>query len=129
MIQYLTFQTGAYVLLKAFFDCEFLNLHLLTLIVFIGGCYLTFVKNFIIVNNFDFSNRILVLSNIPLHIIPFVYIWSKCEANKKHLLETYLYLTLYYYVFEPHKTYYLTESESKKLMALMVFVLFLFLLI
>jgi hypothetical protein len=126
MIHYLTIQTCCLVLLKAFYGLDFINLHFLTIVVFFGGCYLTYVKEFVIIDRYDVGQQELIISNFPLHILPFLYIWKTYELNKNNLLETYLYLLIYFYVFNPNNIYKLTPQEVKKLSLVFVIGAFIF---
>lgn len=112
MIELLTFQTILLILVKHVFGFEFLNLHFLTFLLLLGGCYITFVKQFLVIKyggdkHIDVSGRVLAVSNVLFHIIPFLYMWLSFKADRKMLLETYVYLICYYYLFDPHKVYYI----------------------
>jgi hypothetical protein len=121
MIQFLTFQTCLLVLLKMYYNVEFINLHFLTLFVFFGGCYIAYVKQFIIIQKIDIGQRELIFFNLPFHILPFLYIWKTNTLNKNNLLETYLYLLVYYNLFNPSKIYSITKKEKRNL-SILIFV-------
>ena len=82
-VSFLTIQICILVLLKHFFDIDILNLHFLSFVLFLGGNYITYVKQFIVYKRFDISGKELCFGNIIFHIIPFLYIWSKYTLNKK----------------------------------------------
>jgi hypothetical protein len=121
MIQFLTFQTCVLVILKHLFNLEFINLHFLTMMVLFGGSYITYVKEFVVIHKYDIGHRFTILLNLPFHIIPFLYIWKTYKINKKYLLETLLYLLIYYNLFNPSKTYYFIKHEMEKI-SIMLFI-------
>jgi hypothetical protein len=115
MIEFLTFQTIILVLLKLQYNIEILNLHFLTFLLLLGGCYITFVKQFLIIKygrhkQIDISGKVLKMSNILFHILPFIYIWLTYKTSRNMLFETYVYLLCYYYLFNPHKVYYIEDT-------------------
>lgn len=115
MIQFLTLQTVCLVLIKRIYNVDTLNLHFLTLILLLGGGYITFVKQFIVVKygengQIDISGRLLSLFNVMFHVLPFLYVWICLDTNRTMLLETYLYLLCYFYVFKPHDVYYVDDE-------------------
>jgi hypothetical protein len=117
MIQFLTLQTVCLVLIKRIYNVDTLNLHFLTLMLLLGGGYITFVKQFLVVKygenrQIDISGRWLSLFNIIFHVFPFLYVWICFDANRTMLLETYLYLLCYFYLFRPHDVYYV-EGEIR----------------
>lgn len=112
-LSFLTIQICILVLLKHFFDIDILNLHLLSFVLFLGGSYITYVKQFIVYNRFDISGKELCFGNIIFHIIPFLYIWSKYTLNKKYILETLLFVLIYVYMYNPKKKYYITDKEYR----------------
>ena len=102
-VSFLTVQVCILIVLKHFFDIDVLNLHLLSFVIFIGGCYITYVKQFLVYNKFDISGKELHIGNLLFHIIPFIYIWSKYTLNKKYILETLVYVLIYVYMYNPKK--------------------------
>lgn len=134
MIEFLTFQTVLLVLLKHVYNFEILNLHFLTFLLLLGGCYITFVKQFLVIKysndkQIDVSGRVLAISNVLFHIIPFLYIWFNYKINKNMLLETYVYLICYYYLFDPHKVYYIENTmfyTLNSILCILAFVYYIF---
>lgn len=126
MIQFLTFQTLVLIFLKSFFNIEFVNLHLLTFIVLVGGFYLTYVKEFIVFMNKDLSGISLQLSNILIHFLPFLYVWKTFDVHKNYIIETITMFTVYIYVFKPKKVYYIKDKEMLRLYGLFFVILVLF---
>lgn len=112
-VSFLTIQVCILILFKHFFDIEVLNLHLLSFIIFIGGCYLTYVKQFIVYNDYDISGKELHIGNLIFHIIPFIYIWSKYTLNKIYILETLVYVLIYFNICNPKKKYYFSDKEYR----------------
>ncbi len=112
-VSFLTIQICILVLLKHFFDIDILNLHFLSFVLFLGGNYITYVKQFIVYKRFDISGKELCFGNIIFHIIPFLYIWSKYTLNKKYILETLLFVLIYVYMYNPKKKYYITDKEYR----------------
>lgn len=112
-VSFLTIQVCILVLLKFFFDINVVNLHLLSLIIFLGGCYITYVKQFIVFNNYDVSGEELHIGNIIFHIIPFIYIWSVYTLDKKYMLETVLFVIIYVYMYNPKTKYYIVDKEYR----------------
>lgn len=111
MIKFLTFQTLILVTLKIIYDIEFINLHFLTFFVLLGGCYITYIKQFLIIYNLDVSGKELDILNVLFHIIPFLIIWLRYDLKKKYILETYTYILCYYYIFIPENVYYLQDQN------------------
>jgi hypothetical protein len=121
MIKYLTFHMLFFLVLKEFLKIDIINLHYLTFIVFIGGCYITFIKKFLVIKtciiSFELQNRYLVLANILVHILPFIYIYQKYEFTKDNIYLSICYLILYIIVLTPYKNhlkneYYITEKTE-----------------
>jgi len=127
LISFLTIQVCALILIKHFLNIDVLNLHLLSFIIFLGGCYLTYVKQFIIIDKkYDVSGPGLHVGNIIFHIIPFIYIWSVYRLDRTHMLETLMYLTIYLYFFNPKKKYYISDKEYRVYCMFIVIVILLF---
>ena len=112
-VSFLTTQVCILIMSKHFFDISVLNLHLLSFVIFIGGCYITYVKQFIVFDELDISGKELHIGNLLFHIIPFLYIWSNYKLNKKYILETIVYLLIYVYMYNPKKKYYITDKEYR----------------
>jgi hypothetical protein len=121
VIKYLTFHMLFLLFLKEFFKIDIVNLHYLTFIVFVGGCYITFIKQFLVIKtyiiSFELQNRYLVLANILVHILPFIYIYQKYEFTKDNIYLSICYLILYTIVLTPYKNhlkneYYITEKTE-----------------
>ena len=125
-VSFLTVQVCILIMLKHFFDIDVLNLHLLSFILFIGGCYITYVKQFLVYNKFDISGKALHIGNLLFHIIPFIYIWSKYTLNKKYILETLVYVLIYVYMYNPKKKYYISDKEYRLYGMFMVLFIILF---
>ena len=125
-VSFLTVQVCILIVLKHFFDIDVLNLHLLSFILFIGGCYITYVKQFLVYNKFDISGKELHIGNLLFHIFPFIYIWSKYTLNKKYVLETLVYVLIYIYMYNPKKKYYISDKEYRLYGMLMVLFILLF---
>jgi len=127
LISFLTIQVCALILIKHFLNIDVLNLHLLSFIIFLGGCYLTYVKQFIIIDKkYDVSGPELHVGNIIFHIIPFIYIWLVYRLDRTHMLETLMYLTIYLYFFNPKKKYYISDKEYRVYCMFIVIVILLF---
>ena len=125
-LSFLTVQVCILIVLKHFFDIDVLNLHLLSFIIFIGGCYITYVKQFLVYNRFDISGKVLHIGNLLFHIIPFIYIWSQYTLNKEYILETLVYMLIYVYMYNPKKKYYISDKEYRLYGMLMVLLIILF---
>jgi hypothetical protein len=131
MIEFLTFQTFILVSLKYVYNIEVLNLHFLTFLVLLGGCYITFVKQFLVFryydeNQIDVSGRILTIFNILFHILPFLYIWLTSQPDRTMLLETYSYIICYYYLFDPRKVYFIEDTMLYTLNGIMCLIAFVY---
>ena len=124
--EFLTFQTIYLVILKHFYKIEFVNLHLLTMIIFFGGFYFTYVKKFMVFMNTDITGLPLQVSNIFLHLIPFLYVWRRYPIHKNYFLETIVYLLCYIYIFKPKKLYYMRPKEYIKMFGVLVFICVMF---
>lgn len=122
MIEFLTFQTFVLVLIKYFYDIDIVNLHLLTTIVLFGGFYLTYVKEFLVVMNYDITGRSLQIMNILYHFLPFWIIWTEYKLNKQNYLETILLILIYMVIFRPKKVYYIRNKEYLALLMLLTII-------
>lgn len=112
-VSFLTIQVCILILFKHFFDIDVLNLHFLSFIIFIGGCYITYVKQFIVYNKYDVSGEELHIGNVIFHIIPFVYIWSTYALNKDNILETLLFVVVYVNMHNPKEKYHIVDKEYR----------------
>ena len=112
-VSFLTVQVCILILLKHTFDINILNLHFLSFVIFLGGCYITYVKQFLIYKKYDISGKVLHISNVIFHIIPFLYIWMKYKLNKKYILETLLFVVIYVYMYNPKKKYFISDKEYR----------------
>jgi hypothetical protein len=113
------------------YNIEVLNLHFLTFLVLLGGCYITFVKQFLVFryydeNQIDVSGRILTIFNILFHILPFLYIWLTSQPDRTMLLETYSYIICYYYLFDPRKVYFIEDTMLYTLNGIMCLIAFVY---
>ena len=122
MYQYLTIQTIFLLVIYLLFKVEPFNLHYLTSIILLGGCYITVVKDFSIFAGYDISGLPLSISNIFLHILPFLYVWTSKTLNKKNIILTYIYILIYVLLFKPFKKIYFFHFHEKNRILLALFI-------
>lgn len=115
MYQYLTIQTLLLLSLYHVFNVEPFNLHYLTSIILLGGCYITLVKNFVVFARYDISGIPLSILNVVSHILPFIHVWSSKPINTTNIIVTYIYVLMYMLLFKPFKQiYFFHETEKNK---------------
>lgn len=122
MLTFLTIQVFILVILRILLNVEFLNLHLLTILVLFGGSYLTYVKEFIVIEEVDITGHYLHLGNLLFHIIPFVLIWSTYKFKKNYFFETIIYVLVYIYMFNPKRKYYIIMNDFSYLMTVAIII-------
>lgn len=98
LIEFCTMHMIIFIILYRCFNMKIINLHFLTVLVCIGGLYITFIQNKLVLEELDIiiSDRWLVITNIIFHIFPFLYIWSEYKIDKGRWIETGIYLVLYF---------------------------------
>lgn len=128
--RYLTIWSLLFIILEELFTIQFVNTHLVSLIVSVFGLYITYViKKLIITDELVFSGKVLMLLDVVFHQLPMLYLWfnTPFRFDRNQTLITFAVLSVYMLTVDIMDVYRFKEKRDVMYMICLVALIYILL--